>query len=285
MNEMGRLFSMETRSWVDENSQSESVEKKEDSKETFCSSQTLAENVHRETKASYIEKYGSNMSTERIQGLESEETGRTLEVLSSEQYTERFPEVDLNVIGHCDGEGNIYVKDISPEIVNHTITHETTHLCADREYFENEDGEYQIVRGVREIWGDENGVTADFNLAINEGLTEMYAKREMMKRNDIEAVNAIDAYSEACMWAERMESLVGNSEVSAAYFGADKETMIKEFNRLNGGNEDAWLEFTMDLDTITYSQDEQEIELAREHLADQYLTMYVIKYELNGEDY
>ncbi|HCS73584.1 MAG TPA: hypothetical protein DIW17_06900 [Clostridiales bacterium] len=244
----------------------------------LMTSQEIAEAAHCETKENMIAEHGECMSDELKDMLESDETRDKLTVMSSEEYTQVFEDVDVNVLGHCDFEGNIYMKDISPEIVKHVSTHETMHLCANRENYYSENGEYVQVSGVREITTNEDGMISDNNQGLNEGLTEMYTMRELLNRGENNAAYLISSYSEARMWSQRMEKLAGKERVEAAYFGQDREGLRSEFNRLNDGNEKAWESFSRDIDLLEYSRSEAEIEQAKWCLMSQYSTMARNKY-------
>lgn len=244
-----------------------------------CASQELAETAHTETKQSMITEYGMYMSNDQLEMLKSDETKEHLNVMSSETYIETFPKADLNVIGHCDSEGNIYMKDISPEVVEHVSTHETIHLCANRESYTAEDGTKVVVSGLRESRVSENGSIKDMNRGANEGFTELYTMRELENREKTESAYSIKAYSESRQWAERIEQLVGSDKTAAAYFGNEREAMENEFNRLNDNNSSAWESFSKDIDTLEYSKNPKEMDEARSRLAKQYNTMVCNKYK------
>ena len=241
-------------------------------------SQELAETAHDETKQNMIAEHGQYMSEDQIAILESDETKDRLNVMTSEEYTETFSDVDVNVLGHCDSEGNIYMKDISPEIVEHVSTHETMHLCASRENYIDEDGNKVIISGLRESQFNEDGSVTDLNQGANEGLTEMYTLRELQNRGKTESAYALNAYSESRMWSERMEKLVGSEKMAAAYFGDERENLKQEFNRLNDNNPQAWENYSRDIDILEYSNDPNKIEQAKWRLMSQYSTMAHNKY-------
>ena len=241
-------------------------------------SQELAETAHDETKLAMIAEHGQYMSEEQIAMLESDETKERLNVLTSEEYTETFSDVDVNVLGHCDSEGNIYMKDISPEIVEHVSTHETMHLCANRENYIDESGNKVIISGLRESQFNEDGSVTNLNQGANEGLTEMYTLRELQNRGETESAYALNAYSESRMWSERMEKIVGSEKMAAAYFGGERENLKQEFNRLNDNNPHAWENYSRDIDILEYSNDPNKIEQAKWRLMSQYSTMAHNKY-------
>ena len=244
------------------------------------SSQELAENAHNMTKEDMIREHGHCMSEDQISMLESDDTKENLNVLSAEDYTTEFPDQPFEVVGSCDSEGNIYIKDISPEAVDHISTHETMHLCANREVNVNDDGDVTIISGLHESEIRSNGEYVDSYRGINEGTTEMYTLRELNNRGETEAANSMNSYSEARMWSSRMESLVGKERVEAAYFGKNREGLKQEFNRLNNGNPYAWDSFSRDVDILEYSRNPREIDAAKYRLAVQYRTMATNKYGL-----
>lgn len=247
------------------------------------SSQEIAEQAHDETKRHMLEEYGQHMSEEQKKLLESEETNRKFNVVSSEEYHKAFPNTDSNVLGHCDSEGNINMKSESSEVVNHVSTHETMHLCANREtYYFTEDQSEVIISGVHETFINENMGDQDYNRGINEGLTEMYTMRELNARGDVLAAYSMDAYSEARMWAERLSVVIDEETLDAAYFGEGREALKEEFNQLNN-DENAWDDFSRDIDILEYSADEMEIDNARKRLAEQYKKMVYNKYEIEVE--
>lgn len=243
-------------------------------------SQELAETAHDETKQNMIAEHGQYMSEEQIEMLKSDETKERLNVMTSEEYTESFSDVDVNVLGHCDSEGNIYMKDISPEIVEHVSTHETMHLCANRENYIDESGNKVIVSGLRESQFNEDGVVSDMNRGANEGLTEMYTLRELNSRGETESAYALNAYSESRIWSERMEKLVGSEKMAEAYFGGEREGLKQEFNRLNDNDPRAWEKYSRDIDILEYSKDPNKIEQAKWRLMSQYSTMAHNKYDI-----
>lgn len=259
------------------------VQQAEKLKEVDTSCEEVGRKAHEETKQSYMEEYRKYMNSEQVSRLESEETLEKLHVVSPEEYINQFPGVDFNALGHCDKEGNIYVKAVSDNYVIHTITHETTHLSSDREICKDDSGVTHIVSGLRETLRDGNIKLEDHNMGINEGITEMYTLRELEKRGETEAAMCVKSYSEARIWGEHLESLLGSETVSAAYFGKNKEAMVREFNYLNNGDKGAWREFSQDIDIVTYSSNLGEIDLARQRLQEKYKTMYLNKYIFRTE--
>lgn len=241
-------------------------------------SKEIADAVHDETKRDMMEEHGDVMNESQREMLDSDETKDHLNVISSQEYVDRFEEVPFNVVGHCDKEGNIFIKDISMPVVEHVSVHETMHLCADRQEINMENGNTKLVSGLRETTFHEDGRITDKNEKINEGITEMYTMRELRSQELDDACESIVSYPEARVWAERLEKLVGQENVEAAYFGTDKKSIEKEFNRLSGNDESAWNRFSKDIDVVENSQDMDEIRHAKERLFVQYKTIYMNKY-------
>ena len=57
-----------------------------------------------------MEEHGDVMNESQREMLDSDETKDHLNVISSQEYVDRFEEVPFNVVGHCDKEGNIIYK-------------------------------------------------------------------------------------------------------------------------------------------------------------------------------
>ena len=236
-------------------------------------SQEIAETVHKNTKKAMISEFGQYMSKQQIEYLRSRKTKERLHVVTSAEYVEKFPTHDFSVAGHCDEKGNIYIKDISSETVKHISAHETMHLCANREIAKEEDGICKTVRGLRETLDFKDGTYLDLSRGINEGATESYTLRKLYEWGEVKAAASIEAYSEARMWFERMEELIGSEKMAEAYFGSGKNRLVEEFKRLNNDDEDAWEKFSKDIDILTSGSDTALQEQARERLIDQYTTM------------
>ena len=237
-------------------------------------SQETAWGAHEETKASMLREHGEVMSAEQRRMLESDETKGKIHVLSAESYLEQFPKADLNVVGHCDEYGNIYMKEISPNAVRHVTTHETMHLCAHREVNALTDGSSgrEVISGLRrtEIRGNE---ISSINTSVNEGFTQMYTLRELRGRGEYAAAAEISSYEKSVEWAQRMEGLLGKETCADAYFGEGYETMVKEFNRLNG-DETAWRSFSENMEVFNDREaTPREQKLAELKIERQYLTM------------
>ena len=160
--------------------------------EEHLGQQLVAETAHSETKASILDVYRKSMQESRKKELSSTATSERLNVLSVEEYSERFPHNNPLVMGHCDSEGNIYIKAVSENAVSHISTHETVHLCANRESGFNENGNWSIKSGLRETeFAPNRTLISDAGRGVNEGATEMYTLRELNRRGDNEAAQAM----------------------------------------------------------------------------------------------
>lgn len=261
---------------------SNEVKEKEEKKEVteeILTSQEVAEQTHIQTKESMVEQYGEYMTYDRIKEIESPETLKSLKVVPSETYHETFPNMPYGVMGHCDNEGNIFVKESSDADVKHITTHETMHLVSEKDLRIENDG-IVLISGLRESKVQGRIVISDLDLAANEGTTEMYTLRELSKQGEDEAVHSISAYSESRMWMERMETLVGEEKLAGAYFGGRKAELQDEFNRLNNNDETAWRKFSRDIDILEYGNDPEECQAARVRLALRYNDMMKVRYGL-----
>lgn len=239
--------------------------------------QEVAEQAHLETKEHMLEQHGHCMTEEQKEYLESSETAEHVTVMESGEYVDRFPEVPFSVLGHCDSNGEIYMKDLDKHIVEHVSTHETMHLCANRENRVERDGTQVIRSGLRETRISSFGEVDDRNLAANEGTTELYTMRELQERGETEAANAISAYSESRMWMQRVESIVGKETLEEAYFGDGGNGLEAQFNYFNE-DPHAWREFSKNLDILERSDNKLEVAGAKAKLAKQYAQMYANRY-------
>lgn len=241
------------------------------------SSQEIANNTHIETKESTIEKYGECMSYDKIKELQSSNSIEHLKVISPEEYNEKFPQMSYGVLGHCDPEGNIYVKERNEADIKHITVHETMHLASENEVIHEQDGNL-YTSGLRETRVKDGVVVSDLDQGTNEGTTEMYTLRELLGKGEEEAACSVSAYSESRMWMERMEGLVGEKKLAEAYFGGRKSELVSEFNRLNDNDELAWKEFSKDIDILEYGNDELECIKARTRIAIMYSEMINARY-------
>lgn len=252
------------------------------------SGQEIAEECHDITKKDMIRENGKYMSQDQIARLESHETKSNLHVVSEADYRKEFPKIPESVLGHCDPEGIIYIKDLSREGIEHVSTHETMHLCSHRNDYINEIDERVIETGLRHqriAESGNGGHIEDSNRAINEGFTEMYTLKELRNQREMdgrEVQDSLLAYRESQQWASRMEYLLGKDVVKDAYYGEGYENMVKEFNRLNGGNPNAWSEFSRDVDIVEYHRiynryDQVYVDEAKVRLNKQIARMYLNK--------
>ena len=236
--------------------------------------QTLAETAHTETKDHMIESYGIYMSEVQQEMLKSEETKNQLTVMSREDYETQFSDFPLGVLGHCDPEGNIYIKGGSETAISHISTHETMHLCANRETNTDDIGTTKTTSGFHDVEVTPSGyVISDLNRGINEGFTELYTMRELESRGEQEAAYAVSAYLESQEWAQRLEEVVGKEKVAEAYFGNGRESLEQEFAKLNQNDPGAWGRFSKNVDIVEYSDDVEAVLQAKSELTQQYIEM------------
>lgn len=236
--------------------------------------QTLAETAHTETKDHMIEFYGIYMSEGQRAMLESEETKNQLTVMSCKDYETQYSDFPSGVLGHCDPEGNIYIKGGSEATISHISTHETMHLCANRETYTDNTGTTRTTSGFHDVEVTSTGyVISDFNRGINEGFTELYTMRELESRGEQEAAYSVNAYLESQEWAQRLEEVLGKELVAEAYFGHGRESLEQEFAKLNQNVPEAWALFSQNVDIVEYSDDEQAVLQAKSELTQQYIEM------------
>lgn len=259
--------------------------RKEIEEDEKMSPREVADAAHDETKEHAIKEYGQYMSKEQIEGLKLDETKNQMEIISREEYFSRFPEMDPNVLGHCEQTGKIVIIADSDEILRHVSTHETTHLCANRESETRDTGDTIIRSGMREVMRNADGeYIADKNQGINEGITQMLTLDELVERGDIEAAYCIECYPDARFWAVRLEEMVGREKIAEAYYGKGQQGLVDEFNRLNYGNPSAWERFSKDIDILTYSSDKGERELAQTRVVNQFAFMAMAKRNLERRE-
>lgn len=244
--------------------------------------QEIAEKAHDNTKADILKLHGERMTADQKALLESSETKLKLNVYSPEEYAAAFPELDDNVQGHCDCEGNIFIKFTSDDSVSHISTHETMHLCANRDCVESSsEDEFLFVSGLFSAVCDEDGFLLwDRSRGINEGVTEMYTLRELYSRGEETAAVSTTGYVEAQFWAERLESLVGFDVLADAYFDHGQSDLERIISRLDPDSEDAWLRFSENIDLLQYGVSEEIIDAAYADLMDQFVTMMINKEKL-----
>lgn len=241
--------------------------------------QELAETTHLETKESVLREYGEVMSSSHIQRLENTNTTEHIHVIESEEYVDKFKDVPFEVVGHCDNKGEIYIKNLSPESVKHISAHETMHFCSFRDVsVRKQDGSEIRRSGIRDFRETAAGEITSNNAGINEGLTEMYTLRELNRLGETEAANAMKCYAEERIWAERLETIVGEKYVEKAYFGGERTALVDEFNRLNK-DVSSWQKFSENIDILYKKGDRQSMERASRELTNQYFTMIANKYK------
>ena len=236
----------------------------------------VAESSCRNTWKSMIAENGQYMSTEHIERLSKIDEREIVTVMPAEEYVEQFPDAPFSVIGHCDPEGYIYMKNISAPQIEHTSTHETIHLCSYREFGHSFDRSEEKV-GLRRTIRDNEDFSLTRNRGINEGVTEMYTVRELDRRGALEKGDNLHCYEQSVMWAKRLEYMVGKETVAKAYFSGEDIQLKVRFNDLNGNELDAWDQFSKDVDTVEYNNNEEAVKEANRRLSEQFARMYINK--------
>ena len=244
---------------------------------TETSSQEVSEDTYSRTIEHISGEFRDIMPESQLVRIDIESENYKPTVLSSEMYADRFPEVDPGVLGHYDSEGRIYLKDGKPEVINHVTTHEALHLTSYTELNDSVSGREVYRSGIREVVYDENRMTENKNQALNEGITELYAIREMRRRGEISSIESITAYPEAQEKAFELRKIVGNDIMEEAYFGGKRELLESEVNRLSYGDETAWERYSRNVDILEYGTDADEIRNARRELTIQNAIMLSCK--------
>lgn len=223
--------------WKDEENLVYAPEKYRDVQEA----QEYCKDVAEQTKENMINQYGERMGKENLDRLEAHDTRQHVQVLEYEDFHNQFPGSAPGVIGLYH-EGTVYAVNGHEDMLNHTITHETTHLCSHKEdlFEEREDGSRKgtyssgLLRVETEV--DPDGVrhTSVSNRAFNEGLTEMYTLRELSSRGDWQAANAYNAYGPARGYCARLEGILDAGRLEDAYYGGKLDGLRDNMERLTG---------------------------------------------------
>ncbi len=237
------------------------------SSETVLTRETSAQEISEDTFEKTIEhvtgEFGDIMPESQLVRIDIESENYKPTVLSPEAYSARFPEADPSVLGHYDAEGRIFLKEGNQETVNHVATHEAMHLTSFKE-LDDSNAHREVYRsGIREVVYNEYGVAENNNQALNEGITELYAVREMQRRGEMTSIEAVSAYPEAQQKAYELQGIVGSETIQKAYFGGDIESLKAEVSRLNYGDETAWERYSRNIDILEYGTDADEIQNAR----------------------
>lgn len=234
---------------------------KTEAKESNC--KEISEKIYKKTIEHVTDEFGDIMPEAQRVRIDIERENHSPTVLTPEVYAKRFPEADPAVLGHYDEQGRVFLKEGSPETVTHVTTHEALHLTSYKEV-DDFNPVLKVYRsGIRETTYRESRLEEDKNQALNEGITEMYAMREMMQRGDISSIEAITAYPEAQRKAYELQEIVGSDVIQKAYFGGNSELLKSEVNRLSFGDETAWERYSENVDVLEYGTDENEIRHAR----------------------
>ena len=237
----------------------------------------ISAETYEKTIGHMTETFGDVMPEEQRVRIDIEREEKKPVVLSSEEYSQRFPKKDPSVLGHYDTEGRIYMREGSPEVIRHVTTHEALHLTSYNELDDTDPHRAVYRSGIREAAYENGKLTEDSNRALNEGITERYAMQELQRRGEVTSCWAVNAYPEAQRKAYELEGLVGSRTVQEAYFGGRAEQLKQEVIRLNGGDETAWDRFSRNVDVLEYSSDPEKIKQARLELTVQRAEMIAFK--------
>lgn len=240
-------------------------------------SQEVSDRSFHETVEHVTTEFKDVIPAEQTGRIEREVSQKGPEVMSPEDYEKRFRESDPAVLGHYDSEGRIYLKEGNPETIKHVTTHEALHLTSYKESSEN-----SYRSGIREVTYNEDGTKEEANRALNEGITELYALREMQQQGEYASMMSVTAYPEAQRKAFELQNLVGEDTIQEAYFGGKLEALENEVNRLHYNDETAWRRYSKNLDVVEYGTDPAEIREAKRRLTIQNVIMHSCK-EFNGE--
>lgn len=223
--------------WKDEENLVYSPEKYRDLPEAKEYGKEVAE----QTKQDLINQYGERMGKDNLERLEAHDTRQHVQVLEYEDFHDRFPGKSPGVIGVYH-EGTVYAVNGHEDMLNHTVTHETTHLCSHKEntFEQAEDGGKRgvyssgILRVETQVDPDGTRHTSVSNRAFNEGLTEMYTLRELNSRGDWQAANAYNAYGPARGYCARLEGILDPGKLEDAYYGGQLDGLKGNMERLTG---------------------------------------------------
>lgn len=244
--------------------------------------------VAENTKQNLMNRYGEQMGEQNLSRLEAHDTRGKVEVLDYQDFHDRFPSAGSGVIGLY-RDGTVYAVNGHQDMVNHTLTHETTHLCSHKEtsFRENEDGSRQslyasgIFRVETTVDPEGSRHVNVSNRAMNEGLTEMYTLRELNSRGDWQAANAYNAYGPQRGFCARLEGILDPGTLEDAYYGGKLDGLKGNMERLTGdpGTFDRISENLSALDNP------EQAEAAREALENDYMAMAEARFaELSAEN-
>lgn len=242
------------------------------------------------TKASVIEKYGSQISDSQKARYDADVSPEKYDIYSTQYFLDvKLDGVPLNqrrgILGFHEVEkGGIALKDSENyNVLRHVTVHETLHVLSYQDTkFEQAEGRFGSIEhldhdgkmnctGVREIvfqqvpaeGGDVYRINLrDSNRGINEGLTEMYTLRELMDNGE---EPGLGAYTQEVKWAKILEETVGRDILAKAYFNGEVDRLKHTVNRL-GGSSDTWerLSTTIDKYEAMRSSDDELAKLEAE---------------------
>ena len=194
---------------------------------------------------------------EKVAELESKESLGKVRTLSPEKYQAEFPGQGARTLGcHDPKTGTLTFKETGDrESLRHVATHEVMHKASFSETKETDEGTKIIASGLRRTEMDSAGkVLGSKNLYMNEGLTESYTLNSLERRQEREAAEAVTAYHEARITADKLKGIVGDSKMEAAYFNGELSELESEVNRL-GQKDDTWGRLSASLDALYNARD------------------------------
>lgn len=213
------------------------------------------------TKNSVLDRYGGLIGEDQKVRINEEISPDKYEIYNRRYFIETklsgvpYERRD-SIIGFHEVESHeVALRDSDdPDELLHVTTHETMHsLSFQKSLYEQKNGtwsdietldfEQQKVRsGVREITYRNDKVDKDHserirvqdaNLGLNEGMTELYTLRELLRRGE---EPGLSAYTEQVNWAAQLEQCVGEDTMAKAYFGGALDELGNKVDELLGSS-------------------------------------------------
>ncbi len=170
-----------------------------------------------------IEKYGENLSAERIEKIKKSVSFVDTEYVAKNTNAKN-PE---SVLGYYSPNNDEIKINLDPqsrtEDVIATIDHECLHMIT-----QQVDEGTQMPRGVT---GVKNLELVNGNVGMNEGITEMYSIRNMKEINRDYVSNS---YTDQVAIMKKFESICGEDKLRSAYMKNDVDSLRQEFDKYSG---------------------------------------------------